>query len=522
MKKHLVFLLVLFFSLSSFGREVSFSWEPMEGAVGYEIQVSKTEDFTKPFLNQKLQTPSFSSGMEPGRYFYRVRVIDQKQHPGKWSNSAPVTVASQAPELTQPASGYETSYYEHQPDIDFGWKSVDLTSVYEIVIIDGAGTEVLRTTTDKPSYKGNLPSGEYQWQVRSMGKSPIPGREGSVEEVPSDYSKYWKFKIVKNNLDKPVLKTPLDGAKLTNHSPIDFSWNQDSHAHFADLNIEELDVQKPANLKFDKIKDKEIKKTIEKPGHYRWSITAKEEEATPGVTSETREFHVLEDPLFAGNYELELNMSYGRDVYNTNSSLQVQTPQQINQTSLAYGMHYGLSLGYYVFRGFGFFVAAREAPMATETLNTTQKELDAQMRFRFGANGFFQEFWFGYRQMDIIEAENTPTSQAFDLATTGPLFGTRIGIDFPYKLKLVGTGYYYKPLNFSSPQLTTLGPTNADVFGGSVGVKWNFYGQWWLGYRYALEYINGQMGLPLTPPYVNSSWGMTRAEPFYLSISFER
>jgi hypothetical protein len=117
---------------------------------------------------------------------------------------------------------------------------------------------------------------------------------------------------------------------------------------------------------------------------------------------------------------------------------------------------------------------------------------------------------------------NIATSRAIDFLTTGPLFGTRIGIDLPNKLKLVGTGFYYKPLSFNSPQLATLGPTNADVFGGSVGLKWNFSGQWWLGYRYALEYVTGQMGLPLTPPYVNSSWGMTRAEPFFLSISFEK
>jgi hypothetical protein len=522
MKWHIAFLLMLIFPLSSFGREVSFSWEPMEGASEYEIQVSKTDDFSKPFLSQKLQTPSISSLMDPGKYFYRVRVIDQKKHPGKWSNSATVTVASLAPELTKPATGYETSYYEHQPDIEFEWKAVDITATYEIVIVDGAGTEVTRTTVDKASYKGSLPAGDYQWQVRSMGKSPIPGRDASVEEVPSEYSKFWKFKITKISLSKPILKTPLASAKISNHTETDFSWSQDPHSHFADVNIEELDVDKPDNLKFDKLKDKDIKKTIEKPGHYRWSVTAKEEATTPGVTSDTRDFYVLKDSLFAGNYELELNMSYGRDVYNTNSSLQVQNPQQINQTSMAYGGHYGLSLGYYVFRGFGFFVSAREAPIATETLNTTQKELDAQMRFRFGANGFFQEFWFGYRQMDIIEAENIPTSNAIDLSTTGPLFGTRIGIDLPYRLKLVGTGYYYKPLNFSSAQLATLGPVNADVFGGSVGLKYNFYGQWWVGYRYALEYVNGQMGLPLTPPYVNSSWGMTRAEPFYLSISFEK
>jgi len=524
MKRNLIFLLcALVSSLISAlacAREVSFSWEPMEGATGYEIQVSKSEDFKVPYLTQKLEQPTFTSSMEPGKYFYRVRVIDQEQHPGKWSDAAPVKVASPAPELQKPVSGYETSYYEHPPEIDFGWKIADLTALYEIEIVDGAGQEVLHTTVDSNQLKHSLPEGDYQWQVRSLGKSPIPGREGS-EDIPSDYSKPWHFKITKNKIDKPELITPTAGAKLFNRTPINFSWSQDAHTHFTDVNVEELDVDKASRLKFDNISGKDVKKSIEKPGHYRWSVTTKEEATSPGVTSETRDFYVLEDPLFAGNYELELNMSYGSDLYQTNSSLQTLTPTQIGQQSTASGMHYGLSLGYYVFRSLGFFVAARESSYSTENLTSQQTELDGQMRLRFGANGFFQEFWFGYRQMDILEAENNPTSKAMDLSTTGPLFGTRIGVDVTSRWKIVATGYYYKPLTFSSAQVSTLGPTNADVMGGSLGLKWNFSGHWWAGYKYAIERITGQMGAPLTPPYVNSSWGMSRVEPIYLSISFE-
>ncbi len=234
------FSFVILFVNRGLCRDVSFSWEAMEGASEYEIQISKTDDFKLPYIDQKLQTPSFSSAMDPGKYFYRVRVVDQSKHPGKWSNSAPVNVASQGPELIKPVSGYETSYYERLPDIDFSWKNTDITEVYEIVISDGSGQEVVHTTVDKAAYKGNLPNGDYQWQVRSMGKSPIPGRVGSAEEVPSDFSKPWHFKVIKNSLEKPILKTPLDGIKLFNHDTIDFSWSQDPHTHFADVNIEEL------------------------------------------------------------------------------------------------------------------------------------------------------------------------------------------------------------------------------------------------------------------------------------------
>lgn len=520
MTKYIV-LILLTLSISVQAREVSFSWEPMDGAQQYEIQLSASEDFTTPLKVQKLDSPAFSATLDPGKYFYRVRVIDKANHPGKWSNVAPVIVAPPAPDLIKPDSGYETSYYEHRPEIEFGWKAVDLTTMYEIVVKDSTGTEVVRTTLDKTTLKQSLPGGEYQWQVRSVGKSPIPGRN-SAADIPSEFSKPWTFKIKKNELDKPVLKTPADKAKVSNHDPIDFTWSQDSHSHFADLKIEELNTDKGENYIFPKLKDQSYKKTIEKGGTYRWSVLAKEDADTPGVSSETREFQVVEDPLFAGNYELELNMSYGTDTYLTTSSLQTMTSSSIEQQSFSAGMHYGLSAGYYVFRSLGFFVSAREAPVTVESLSTAQKELDGQLRLRFGANGFFQEFWFGYRSMDIIEAENNPTSQAMDISTTGPLGGTRISVEINPRLKIQGTGYYYKPLSYSSAQQANLGPFNADVMGGSFGVKWNFKGRWWLGYRYAIERVNAQLTAPLSPPYDNASWGLFRNEPVYLSISYER
>ena len=468
-----VFFLLAFAS-SAQSREVSFSWEPMEGASEYELQLSGIEDFTKPFITQKLQTPTFTSTLDPGKYFYRVRVIDQAKHPGKWSNIEPVIVASVGPELIKPAAGFETSYYEHLPEIEFTWKPTDLTAVYEIVIRDSTGTDVFHTTQDKTTYKNNFPAGEYTWQIRSMGKSPIPGRTPSFGDIPSDFSKSRNFKVTKNDLTKPILKTPLDKAKLMNHDSTFFSWTQDPHSHFADLNIESLDGEKTGSLKFDKIKDTSIKKTIEKSGRYRWSITSKEEATTPGVTSEYREFTVVDDPLFAGNYELELNSSYGTDTYLTNSSLQTYLPGQINQQSFSAGMHYGLSAGYYVFRSLGFFVSAREFPGTIENLGVNQKELDGQLRLRYGANGFFQEFWFGYRQMDIIEAENNPTSQAIDLVTTGPLFGTRLSAEVTSRFKIQATGFYYKPINYTSPQLAVVGPLTADVMGGSPWCEMEF------------------------------------------------
>jgi len=220
MKTAIMLLLTLMiWPRQSHAREVSFSWEPMEGATQYEIQLSKSEDCKQPFLDQKLQVPEFSSTLDTGRYFYRVRVIDKKKHNGKWSGISPIVIPPYPPELLKPSQDFETSYYEHKPEINFEWKATDLTATYEITILDGSGTEVLHTSADKNTFKTNLGGGEYQWQVKSLGKSAIPGVNGTNADIPSDFSKPWKFKVVQNKLEKPVLKTPADGAKGATRIP---------------------------------------------------------------------------------------------------------------------------------------------------------------------------------------------------------------------------------------------------------------------------------------------------------------
>ena len=431
MKIYLILMTTLFiWSSATYARDVSFSWEPMDGALTYEIQVSNSKDFTTPIAAQKLKTPTFSTALNPGKYFYRVRVIDSGNHEGKWSEPAPVNVGSNPPDLLRPAADLQLSYFDRPPEVSFQWKPIDLTAVYEIVIRDSAGTEIFHTTQDKTSYKAVLSKGEYKWQVRSVGKSPIPGRQ-ETEDVPSEFTPERALKVTKNDVTKPILKTPADGAKLVSQSPVIFSWTQDPHTHFADIQIDKLDEEKEKKspLKFENIKENSYSKKIEIPGHYQWSLLAKEDATSPGIESDTRQFTILDDPLFAGNYELEASLAYLNDVYLTNSSLQNLSPTQINQQSTSYGMQYGLSGGYYVFRSLGFFISIKEAPLSLENASTTQNELDGTLRLRYGANGFFQEFWFGYRKMDILEAENSPTSNTIDFVTTGPLVGSRISAE---------------------------------------------------------------------------------------------
>ena len=120
--------------------------------------------------------------------------------------------------------------------------------------------------------------------------------------------------------------------------------------------------------------------------------------------------------------------------------------------------------------------------------------------------------------MDLIEAENTPAQTTTDFTTTGPLIGSRMGATIRPGLKAQGTLFYYKPVG----NVEGISNLTADVYGGSLGVKWNFMYQFWLGYRFSLERINASFITPGGNPSQNAGWTMYRTEPvFFIDWFFE-
>ena len=124
-----------------------------------------------------------------------------------------------------------------------------------------------------------------------------------------------------------------------------------------------------------------------------------------------------------GNYEIEISGSYANDLYSTTSTLQTNGGRFISQTSQTSASIYGLSAGYYLTRGLGFFFSQRGGSLSFESFNGYQKEQDLTLRLRMGGNGFSQEFWLGYRQMNFLEMEKYSHKREHKLFHHGPPIG---------------------------------------------------------------------------------------------------
>ena len=304
------------------------------------------------------------------------------------------------------------------------------------------------------------------------------------------------------------------------YRPLEFAWIKDPNTKFTDLYYEKLSGRassKPFKKKISDLTDTKYIADYEEPGDYKWSVITREGKDTPGIASTANAFEVRDDVLTRGNYELEFSVSPTGDLYTTSSQRQTGSTPPIAQQSSSTGTFVGFLGGYWFLENLGAYLSTRTGTFGVENLTGALQETDLSLRLRFGSKGFTQEFWLGYRIMDVIEAENTPTVETTDFTTVGPLIGTRVIPTIRPGLKLIFDAYYYKPMS----NVEGISGLTADIFGGALGIKWNFMYQIWLGYRFRFDRVNAVFVTPGQAPVVNAGWTMYRTEPFFISLSFE-
>jgi hypothetical protein len=497
-------------SAECWAREVEFSWDPVDAASKYEIQISDTQKFDKPLQAAQSDKPKHTANLGLGHYYYRVRVVDLKGRPGRWSQPSKVTVTPYAPDLLDPKTGYETDYFELPPTLEFSWKPVEGNPEYEILIYKTSGQKILEAAVADTKFKTDkVGEGEYMWKVRSVAQKAFT----------SPYCEPRRFLITKKPLTPPELITPAQDGMSAAYRPVAFTWKQDPATKLTDLTYEKLSGRqgaKPFKKTIPNLTGSNYTAEYEEPGEYRWSIVTKEAKTTQGIGSSVHGFEVRDDVITRGNYELEFSMSPASDLYATTSTRQTGgTPVATDATSN--GNFTGFLGGYYFLESLGLFMSTRTAQMNVNGVTAYAQESDATLRMRFGSKGFAQEFWFGYRIMDLVQAENTPANLVTNFTALGGLTGTRLTATVAEGWKAQFSILYYKPTAImeGTPGFT------ADIYQGSLGVKWNFMYQFWLGYRFSTTRINGIYQPPNQPENINATWTMYRTEPFFFSISFE-
>jgi peptidoglycan hydrolase-like protein with peptidoglycan-binding domain len=77
------------------GQQVSFFWQPVNGAASYQLQVANNASFTPPLVLDRKPTGNQvnTSTLPVGTLFWRVRAVDSAG-PGAWSATFQLTIAA--------------------------------------------------------------------------------------------------------------------------------------------------------------------------------------------------------------------------------------------------------------------------------------------------------------------------------------------------------------------------------------------------------------------------------------------
>lgn len=178
----------------------TFSWQRVEGASGYTIQVDNDVNFSSPVINEKVTSTSYTpvTALPDGNYFWRVVMRRSDKIIGHWSPTMTFTKKSVTPILLSPIDNGDASLIQTQPT--FHW-SVVLTPtdtprvaapLYQLQVDDDpnfgspATFRTDTTTFTLPPGKG-VDHGTFYWRVAVVDANNNLGAYSVKQQFRKEY-----------------------------------------------------------------------------------------------------------------------------------------------------------------------------------------------------------------------------------------------------------------------------------------------------------------------------------------------
>lgn len=232
-KSGLAFLFIVLFSImvhaDKYRRTVSFEWENIEGATGYEVEVTKKIKDQNKLYQLKTKVPNWEGKLSPGTYYIKIRALDYRSVPGEWSSPQELQVNLDNVEVTsfQPGAQIKTDQ-EEKKELEITWKAVPLAQEYHLLITTQSGEKILDTTTEKTSIETNLSVAQtYTLQISALNSSNQ--KSDKVTNVP--------FALLGYKLKKPEFESP------TNEFVRELKWQPVSFAESYMYEIQRFDMK---------------------------------------------------------------------------------------------------------------------------------------------------------------------------------------------------------------------------------------------------------------------------------------
>jgi predicted phage tail protein len=268
------------------------TWKSVPGADSYRLQVSKSKDFSQNIVDNSNLTETFFNiqNLEKGRiYYWRVRatnIAGNSAYSPIWEFTTEKPLkAPTTPVLLSPLSGtlfgIENIMLEWKPVIDAEKYQVQVSkfSNFSQAIVFNSNS----ITTNTVALENMEPNQVYFWRVRAINVVGVSG-----------YSTVWNF-ITKPlpSLDKPVLKSPVNGAEIDTTS-VAFLWEAVVEAENYLLEVSTDSTFKENVKGFAKIVETTFRlDSLERDKSYFWRVTANGKR--PSSQSETWRFKIEKD-----------------------------------------------------------------------------------------------------------------------------------------------------------------------------------------------------------------------------------
>jgi hypothetical protein len=255
-------------------------WNPVAGTgITYQLLVDDASNFKTPVLSPPAMTDTvftFSSELADGRYYWKVRAVNEYGVPGPWSLTRNFTV--DAILMISPANNASTTLARPT----FRWGSAGAGATYQLRVYEDMGlTSPVPTcaasTATRCTLTTNLTPGVYYWRVDVNGQvSPH----------------VWTFIYTLPPPLAPVPGTPAHNALVNDNTPT-LSWMPATGAASYEVQVARSTRFNPIIFTVDEVTTPFT--TITTPltdGRYYWRVRSVNNLGVPGRWSVTRIFYI--------------------------------------------------------------------------------------------------------------------------------------------------------------------------------------------------------------------------------------
>jgi len=164
---------------------VELEWEAIaNAAVEYEVEYSLTAGLKLNVSKARTRESKFALDgklLGPGKYFWRVKVLDPDQKAARLSEIQTFTLVPfpllAAPSNALPKAGVTLSVMQMEADPSLEWEAVPEATAYEVTLRNAAGKALTEKTSKLAFPLKGFAAGKYNWSVRAIDKASRKGEE---------------------------------------------------------------------------------------------------------------------------------------------------------------------------------------------------------------------------------------------------------------------------------------------------------------------------------------------------------